>query len=877
MPAGAAKSGVSLRLTTVSLDSFKTSAAAQSLPKTLESKSPLYQPNLQGQMPTLAVLSMPIPDNADPLTTLDVYAYSSKKWTKLPFQLFRDEQRIEAYLTVSIPEGILVAQTRPQAPAISSDISAGNPLPAAASSLLAEINPVGLMIADRGGIAGSLPTAAEAGPNSPYQVLPTISNLVGTQLRSDLVDLMVTDAGVRKQHVQALVDLAVEKVYPGLNIDYQGVTAENRADFSNFVQELAKGLHAKNKVLSVTVSMPSGKSADIWDTGPYDWDVIGREADIVKIPLPLNASAYTGNPSAVQSYLQWAVGRVDRYKIELFFSIQGRDQSDQSFGPINLANALSLLGPLSTSGQVDPGSKAVFDLPRVREGGLKADPATGLYTFNYKDGSGQQHTVWLESAESIAKKTSLALKFNLRGIDVHDLAGVVDARAWEALKQYRQSQEAAYRAIPAVVWRVNGQVAGKSPASDPRLTWTAPSQSGSTKVEAYLSFDDGSTLAGMTGATTIQIAAKGPTPRPTSTPRPTAVPGAPTAKPAVAPTKAPPPPVASSFVGKNMFGYGAQLNWTNNDPNGEMGQLSQMGFRWAKVQIRWCDFEGSKGSIDYGMMDRLVAAAGAKGIKVLFSVVCAPNWSRADGGAGGSGPPDNMQNAADFMGNLAAHFCGSALGAIEVWNEHNLLTEWHGKPISAALYMDMLKRSYAAIKQRCGSIVVVSGAPTPTGVNSSTAIDDVSFLTQLYQNGLKQYSDAIGAHPSGFCNPADAAPGTPNAIGQFQGHRSFYFRGTMESYRAVMVQNGDGGKQIWPTEFGWGVAAAPKPGYEYEKFITEDQQAAWLVKAYQMMRSWGWVGVAFVWNLDFMDMNNETGAFHILNRPAFGALAGMPK
>ncbi len=38
-----------------------------------------------------------------------------------------------------------------------------------------------------------------------------------------------------------------------------------------------------------------------------------------------------------------------------------------------------------------------------------------------------------------------------------------------------------------------------------------------------------------------------------------------------------------------------------------------------------------------------------------------------------------------------------------------------------------------------------------------------------------------------------------------------------------------------------------------------------------------WVGVAILWNLDFNDMGNETGAFHVVGRPAFDALAGMPK
>jgi hypothetical protein len=99
----------------------------------------------------------------------------------------------------------------------------------------------------------------------------------------------------------------------------------------------------------------------------------------------------------------------------------------------------------------------------------------------------------------------------------------------------------------------------------------------------------------------------------------------------------------------------------------------------------------------------------------------------------------------------------------------------------------------------------------------------------------------------------------------------------MESYRNVMVAHGDASKQIWATEFGWAVSSSPAPGYGYASDNTEAEQAEWLVQAYKMAKGWGWAGVMFAWNLDFMDMNNETGAFHILGRAAYNALAGMPK
>ncbi len=870
IPAGAVKNSAEIKINSVALDAFSKTQPAQNLPPTLEVKSPAYEPSLQGQMPSLAILSIPIPDNSDPLTTIDVYGYDGKKWSKLAFQPYPDDQRIETYLASNIPQYVVVAQTQAQSPSISVDLSAQTALPAPLSPIIGEVNPVGLSIADGGGIAGNVPAVPATSASSPYQVLPTVNDLDGAQVRSDLVDAMITDPDTRKQHVQALVDLAVEKLYPGLNIDYQGVTPDNVDDFTAFIQELASALHAKDKILSVTLPMPTEKAVDNWDTGAYDWEAIGRAADIVKITLPASRDAYTGDSPAVQAYLQWAVGHVDRFKLELTFSMMGRDVFGTAFAPIGFSNAAALMGPVDAPATIAPSAKVPLDLPQLRDaGGIKYDAASGLYSFGYKDNQNQPHTVWLETASSLVTKLGLAQQFNLRGIALRDVSSnAVEARVWDVLQQYHNSQTPAIKGNLTIAWRVNGQVVGKAPASDPRYTWTAPSQPGSDKIEATLSFDDGQTAVASAGSLVAQVVA------PVIVPTP-----APAAAPSTAPVAKPVAPAApaSNFAGQNLFSYGAQLNWTNSDNGAEMGMLNQLGFKWAKVQIRWCDFESSKGNISFSQMDNLIAAANSHGIKVLFSVVCAPNWSRADHGAGGSGPPDNMQDAADFMGKLAARYCGGALGAIEVWNEHNLLTEWHGKPISAALYMDMLKRAYPAIKAACPGIVVVSGAPTPTGVVSDTAIDDVLFLQQLYQNGLKQYSDAIGAHPSGFANPPDVPPGTPNALGQFQGHRSFYFRGTLEAYRAVMVQNGDGNKQIWPTEFGWGVDPSPKPGYEYEKFISPDQQAAWLVKAFQMMKGYGWVGPGFVWNLDFTDMGNETGAFHIVGRPAFNALAAMPK
>jgi hypothetical protein len=228
--------------------------------------------------------------------------------------------------------------------------------------------------------------------------------------------------------------------------------------------------------------------------------------------------------------------------------------------------------------------------------------------------------------------------------------------------------------------------------------------------------------------------------------------------------------------------------------------------------------------------------------------------------------------------------------AIEVWNEQNLWYEGGGSPMPPDQYVAMLGAAYQAIKAADPAMIVVSGAPTPAGDVGGKAIDDINYLSAMYAAGLKNVSDAIGAHPSGYNCPATgdwqtvADPTATSFRGPFDNrHHSWCFRGTMEGYRNVMVANGDGAKTIWPTEFGWAVSPNPQAGYEYARDNTLQEQAQWIVEAYQQAKSWGWVGTMFLWNLDYgvTAAGTELANFAVLTpggpTPAYNALAGMPK
>ncbi|MFZ2489307.1 MAG: SH3 domain-containing protein [Anaerolineae bacterium] len=385
-------------------------------------------------------------------------------------------------------------------------------------------------------------------------------------------------------------------------------------------------------------------------------------------------------------------------------------------------------------------------------------------------------------------------------------------------------------------------------------------------------------------------------------PAPQAVAAVPTAAPApstggnTAPTAAPAPTTpavvsAPAPSGGGAFGYGMQVNPYDN--GFLAGKIRGMGFNWVKFQLPWKDFEGG-GPGQRNWPDGTIDTYNSSGLNILVSIVKSPNWARpGNTNFGVEGPPADPATYASFVGAFAGRYCGR-VQAIEVWNEQNLWYEWGNQTIDAAAYMALLKQAYAAIKAACPSTKVISGALTPTGAPAPWAMDDFAYLEAMYQNGLKNYADGIGAHPSGFNVPPDATSATACAAIQVSGnsfngpcdspHHSWSFRSTMEGYRAIMAKYGDTNKRIWPTEFGWAAGGAFDSNYRYADDNSYEEQAEWTVRAYQLMKNWGWVGPAFLWNLNFRMTNpgTELAQWGILDSnggplPVYNALAAMPK
>jgi len=347
-------------------------------------------------------------------------------------------------------------------------------------------------------------------------------------------------------------------------------------------------------------------------------------------------------------------------------------------------------------------------------------------------------------------------------------------------------------------------------------------------------------------------------------------------------------------VGDNGAGYGFNVWGLNSEPafrDKVYANVQGAGFGWMRQQVQWAAIEPQKGN--YGtdttaQLDQFVSGAHAKGLNVLLSIVKSPDWVGVKGGL-----PTKTQDFTDFMGFLTQRYKGK-VQAYEIWNEENYAVETGGK-VNVAAYLPILKAGFQSVKKTDPQAVVVFGGLTPTGVNDpSIALNDVEYLRQIYAlNGgeIKQYYDVLGAHPGSNCNDPDHSyPDNPQGCdvsgtgkADFSTDNSFYFKRILD-LRKVMEDAGEGNTKMWLTEFGWTTANQAK-GYEYGAFVSEQQQAQYLVRAFELGKSYPWMGVMFVWNLNFATItqpSDEKYPWAVLKsdgspRPAYTALKTMPK
>jgi hypothetical protein len=306
----------------------------------------------------------------------------------------------------------------------------------------------------------------------------------------------------------------------------------------------------------------------------------------------------------------------------------------------------------------------------------------------------------------------------------------------------------------------------------------------------------------------------------------------------------PPPVGGSAAVGAfELGGHYLELN-----PN-TVSLARRSGMTWVKYQVRHQN--GADPSIAQGA----ITAAQANGFKILIAI-----------------PVDLTAMAANFDGyiptyaSFVAGIAGLGANAIEVGNEPNIDREWPANLINGANYTRLLAASFNAIKTTNPNVLVISGAPAPTGFfgaggcGAGGCNDDV-FMQQMAAAGAAQYMDCVGLH----YNEGILAPSASS--GDSRGSYPTYFFGSMLNRGYSLF----GGKPVCWTELGYLSPegfSTPLPGaFAWAQNTTVAQQAAWIAEAATLSATSGRVRLMIVWNLDFPFWGADPAAGFAIFRP----------
>ena len=275
---------------------------------------------------------------------------------------------------------------------------------------------------------------------------------------------------------------------------------------------------------------------------------------------------------------------------------------------------------------------------------------------------------------------------------------------------------------------------------------------------------------------------------------------------------------------------------------------------WVKRQVRY-----HRGDNPAGVAGVIGQAQGA-GFRVLLSIVGEPGQMAPD-------PAGYTRDFVNFLGGVAA------LGpnAIEVWNEQNIDREWPRGQISPQAYTSMLSQAWNAIKTVNPNVMVVSGAPAPTGFFggcSGGGCDDLPFIRGMAAAGAANYMDCVGVHYNEGILPPDARSGDPRGS---SGHYTRYYSRMFEVYAATFP-----GKPLCFTEIGYlsREGYGPLPGgFAWAANVTVADQAAWLARAVTLARNSGRVRLFIVWNVDATRYDSDPQAGFAIVRPGGGCPA----
>lgn len=284
--------------------------------------------------------------------------------------------------------------------------------------------------------------------------------------------------------------------------------------------------------------------------------------------------------------------------------------------------------------------------------------------------------------------------------------------------------------------------------------------------------------------------------------------------------------------------HGMWSDYTDAQRATVLDRMAEAGLTEVRIDLSWATLQPTaRGQYDpwgVSFADRVITMATARGLTPLVTLWLTPGW--ANNGAGEKVLPTDPADYAAVARWAAARWAGK-VGAWEVWNEPNSTTFMAGA--DAAGYTRLLKAAYPAFKAGDPDTKVVLGAPE---------YNDTGWIGKVYAAGGAGSFDVMATHP--YQGVADAAPETA-ADGTIWTLRH------VAQVRTLMAAHGDGNKPVWFTEFGWSSHPNWAGVQNWDRGVTEAQQADYFVRTLKLLAAeYPYVTKVFWYN----DRNRDSGS-----------------
>ena len=746
-----------------------------------------------------------------------------------------------------------------------------------------------------------------------------------TNLNAEVVAALLDDETAQAEQIEVLVDTAVSENLTGINLDYQPIDATQKDQFTTFVNDLAEALDAEGKTFHVTLQPDQdsgqdwvmiGKIADAvyislhieeeptiasmelldWATDQVDrsklvaWthtNAVEQIDESYRLLSDEEALAHFGEmefvegspdvepETAVAVALSGEAGSLewDGERLHYFYTYEDEDGATNI---VQLSNPAALLNRLETAVHHNLKEVGVTGLDQLSDptsfvealdtfaatGELLEPPAsTIIWTILDEDGEviasdSESNTsfAWEGSSEpgEFTINVDYALGDSLTSLDsspivvaAADEESEITTASSEDIIEGVVKRNANIRVgpgenhelfpIPLIkddVVEILGRdefgywlFIGFENIDGEQTAWIATTL---LDVDADLDVTSLEHVTDVASGPANVVADSDPPPAATPAPPP--------------PSAGPAPPVSAAPVAVGGFELGGQTHSFSNP-----ALMSASGMNWVKFQHKW-----GEGSNPNELAGRINNAHGA-GFKVLLSIPGANTYPESI----------NFEEYVQFLAGVAA------LGpdAIEVWNEMNIDFEWPAGQIDPASYVNnMLAPAYNAIKTANPNVMVISGAPAPTGFDNNTnAWADNRYMGGMLVAGGGNYADCIGAHYNAGASSPSLASGHPTG----SAHYSWYLLPTLRVYSQF-------GKPVCFTELGY--LSGQDYGGVPERFgwaanTTVDQHAAWLAEAVSVAANTGNVRMIIVFNVDFTHWGDDPQAGYAMIRENGGCPA----